>query len=73
MGQISLNREELRHVLANPDAGANALLIAAAGTAFFEALKCAAAADGASAQIAQKLLRMAASAIDKEREGAGNE
>ncbi|MFC3716830.1 hypothetical protein ACFONC_11775 [Luteimonas soli] len=69
MGQVSLNREDMRKVLADPDAGADATLIAAAGTVYFEAMECAAAVDGATVQIAQKLLRMAAHAIDEEREG----
>lgn len=64
MGQITLNFDDSMHILNNPDAAPDATVVAAAFIVFFNAQENGDAVTAETRSIAQKLLRMAATALD---------
>lgn len=69
MPSITINREDAARILQNPEASADARLIAGLTVAFVEAFDHASEASSETRQIALKLAHMAASEIYKGGEG----
>jgi hypothetical protein len=70
MGQISLNREDVERVLANPESDPSTRLISAAALALFEAKVSAESASREAMTIALKLAHMLAREIYDAQEAA---